>query len=413
MKVCLISNSDGRGGGYAAAYRLHQALQLSSTSTTMIVGEKTRSDYTVLSESSKLSKLSKKLSEELDKLPLMLYPQRTQSPFSLQWVTDSIIQQIAQINPDLINLHWTNCGFLKIENIAKFNKPIVWTLHDMWAFTGGCHYSGDCERYKNSCGKCPQLGSGKELDVSRWIWKRKDLAWKNTNLTIVTPSNWLAQCAQKSSLFQNLRIEVISNGIDTNIYKPIDKNLARNCLNLPQNKKIILFGAMSAISDYRKGFHLLLKTVQQLSKTTKWGREIELVILGSSQSVTPPDFGFKTHYLGRLNDDVSMALAYASADIFIAPSIQDNLPNTVMEALACAVPCVAFNVGGMPDMIDHKKNGYLAYPFDTDDLASGITWILDDQERYHHLCGFARDKVEKNFSLEIQACKYIDLYDSL
>ena len=286
----------------------------------------------------------------------------------------------------------------------------------MWAFTGGCHYSGDCEGYKNSCGKCPQLSSEKEFDISRWIWKRKASAWKNTNLTIVTPSNWLAQCAQKSSLFQNLRVEVIYNGIDTNIYKPIDKNLARNCLNLPQNKKIILFGATSAISDYRKGFHLLLQAVQQLSKVSKgkkWGKEIELVILGSSKPIEPPDFGFKTYYLGKLNDDVSMALAYASADIFVAPSIQDNLPNTVMEALACAVPCVAFNVGGMPDMIDHKKNGYLAYPFDTDDLASGITWILDDQERYHHLCGFARDKVEKNFSLEIQACKYIDLYNSL
>ena len=360
----------------------------------------------------KLAKGLAKLRPTLDQLPLYPYPKRERSPYSVQWLPDNLAAQVAQINPDVIHLHWINGGYLKIETIARFKKPIIWTLHDMWAFTGGCHITKDCMNYTNSCGTCPQLHSNKEKDLSRWIWQRKARAWQNLNLTIVTPSHWLAKCAASSSLLKNVRIEVIPNGLDTQQYKPIEKSVARSILSLPEDKQLILFGAMSATSDPNKGFNFLQSALQNLSQSG-WGEQVELVVFGSSQPKNPTELGLKSHYLGRLNDDISLSLVYAAADVFIAPSVQDNLPNTVMESLACGTPCVAFDIGGMPDMIEHQQNGYLAKPFDIDDLARGITWVLEDEERLQKLGSNGREKIEQNFSLEIQAYNYLSVYKDI
>lgn len=413
MKVCLLSNSDSRGGAYAAAYRLHQGLLRSGVESTMVVNEQTRDDYTILSPTKKLDKEFTKLIPSFAQLPLLLYPQRKQTDYSVQWFPDCIASKVAVIDPDIINLHWINRGFIKIETLPKFNQPLVWTAHDMWPFTGGCHYSEECARYTDSCGNCPQLNSPQEKDISRWIWLRKKQAWKNLNLTIVTPSHWLASLAKNSSLFQNLRVEVIANGLDINKYRPIDKKLARELLGLPQDKQLILFGALSPTSDHRKGFHLLLPALQKLSQSSLLRENIELVIFGASEPKEPVNICFKSYYLGRLNDDISVALVYSAADIFIAPSLEDNLPNTVMEALACGTPCVAFKIGGMADMLDHQDNGYLAQPYDTEDLAAGISWILENSERYQRLGEQARQKVEREYTLELQAQKYTNLYKEL
>lgn len=410
MKVCLLSNSDGRAGAYAAVYRLHQGLRRACTDSTLLVNDKTRDDYTVLEPANKLMKGWMKIIPSVDRLPLKFYTQRERTPYSIQWLPDRLVSRVAKINPDIINLHWTNAGFLQIETLAKFKQPLVWTAHDMWPFTGGCHYSGECIKYTQSCGHCPQLKSLQNGDISRWVWWRKTKAWKNLNLTIVTPSQWLANCARNSSLFQDLRIEVIPNGLDIQKFKPIEKNTARHLLGLPQDKQLILFGAMSATSDNRKGFHLLLPAIKKLSQGEIWQHKLELVVFGASEPVNPPHFGMKTHYLGILNDDISLALVYAAADILIAPSLEDNLPNTVMEALACGTPSVAFKIGGMPDLIEHQENGYLAHPFEVEDLARGIIWLLEDTERYNQLCIRARQKVVKEFTLELQAQKYLELY---
>ncbi|MBS3027365.1 MAG: glycosyltransferase [Dolichospermum sp. DET50] len=410
MKPLLISTSDINGGAARATYRLHRGLQDIGISSQMLVQNKQSDDYTVISSEGKLGKGISKLKPTLDSLPLQLYTQRdNKSVFSLQWLPDELATKVAQINPDIINLHWINRGYLNIETITSFKKTIVLTLHDMWVFTGGCHYSGDCINYINSCGTCPQLHSNREKDLSRWVWQRKAKAWKNLNLTIVTPSHWLAKCAASSSLLKDVKIEVIPNGINPEQYKPIKKSVARSILGLPEDKQLILFGAMSATSDPRKGFNLLQSTLQKLSQSG-WGEQVELVVFGSSQPKNPTELGFKSHYLGRLNDDISLSLVYAAADVFIAPSLQDNLPNTVMESLACGTPCVAFDIGGMSDMIEHQQNGYLARPFDIDDLAKGIAWVLDDEERLRKLGVNSREKVENNFTLEIQAKNYLSIY---
>lgn len=411
MKVLHLSTSDIDGGAARAAYRLHRGLQNLSVNSQILVQEKYSDDRHVFAPKTRLSQGIARAKLTLDALPLKLYQQRQDALLSLQWLPDRVVQNTAAIAPDIINLHWINGAFVQIETLSKFRCPLVWTLHDMWAFTGGCHYSGECDRYTTSCGYCPQLHSSKDRDLSRWVWHRKSKAWKQLNLTIVTPSQWLAECARTSSLFQSARIKVIPNGLDTRRYRPINRCLARELLHLPQDKHLILFGSMSGTSDQRKGFHLLQPALQQLSRT-EWSKQLALIVFGEAAEI-PPELGFEIHYLGKLSDDLSLALTYAAAAAFVAPSVQDNLPNTVMESLACGTPCVAFNIGGMGDLIEHQQNGYLARPYAIDDLARGIVWVLENQNRHQALSKRAREKVEQEFSLETQAHRYLALYDEI
>lgn len=415
MKIVHISTNDITPGAARAAYRLNRSLQLIGINSKMLVQTKHSDDQTIIGSPVKsgIAQAVTGLRLTLDHLPLKLYRNRdTSVTYSIQWIPDNIASHVAQLTPDLINLHWICQGCLQIETLAKFNQPLVWTLRDMWAFTGGCHYSGSCDRYISSCGSCPQLHSNSNRDLSRWVWQRKAKAWKNLNLTIVALSSWLGKCASSSSLFKDLRVEVIPNGIDTHIYRPINQRLARDLLNLPQDKKLVLFGAVSATSNQRKGFHLLQTALQNLSKSG-WQDQLELIVFGSSEPKNKPDLGFPVHYLGKLNDDLSLSLVYSAADVLVAPSIQENLANTVLEATACGTPCIAFNIGGMPDLIEHQKSGYLAQPYQIEDLAQGISWILENEERHQKLSYCARKKTEQEFTLEIQSRRYLSLFKDI
>lgn len=409
MKILHISTKDLEGGAARAAYRLHQGLQKINLDSQMLVQTKVSEDSTVVAPQTIVDNTIGKVGGILDTIPQRFYRRHTKISFSTQWLPDTILSQITQLEPDLINLHWIHNSHLRIETLSKLRKPIVWTLHDMWPFTGGCHYDQDCGRYVESCGACPQLKSNNNCDLSRWTWQRKSQAWKNVDLTIVTPSKWLAKCASSSSLFKNLRVEVIPNGLDLQIYKPIKRQIVRSLLNLPQNKHLVLFGAIKATSDRRKGFHLLETALQKLCQLG-WQDKIELIVVGASQSDNQIDLDFKTHYLGKLSDDISLAQVYAASDVFVAPSLQDNLPNTVLEAIACGTPCAAFKIGGMPEIIDHQQNGYLAQPFEIEDLAKGIAWMLENKERHRQLCIRAREKAEKEFTQALQAHRYASLY---
>lgn len=414
MKIALLSYADDGSGSTRAAYRLHRSLQLVGIQSHLLVQTKYSDDNTVSGFGSKsgLGQIVAGGRLTLDRVPLRFYANRDSTLFSTQWVPDRLSSSVAHLNPDLVHLQWINEGFLQIETLAKFKKPIVWTLRDMWAFTGGCHYNGDCDRYTKSCGSCPQLGSHNRSDLSRKVWQRKNQAWKNLNLTVVALSSWLAKCAAQSSLFSHLEIKVIPNGIDTQLYRPIDRQMARTLLNLPQHKQIILFGAINSTSDSRKGFHLLQPALQNLRKLLSPDK-VELVVFGASRPENPPDLGFPCHYLGHFHDDLSLSLLYSAANVFIAPSVQENLANTVLEALACGIPCIAFNIGGMPDLIEHQQTGYLASPYQIDDMTQGIFWILENQERYQKLSFLARKKIEQGFKLEDIAAKYSSLYADL
>jgi len=407
MKVLLINTSDVEGGAARAAYRLHKGLLESGIDSKMLVQNKKSDDYTVIElANNKIQKGINLLRPTFDQLPVKVYKNRTKTLFSPTWFNfNNFIKKINEINPDIVHLHWVCGGMIRIEDLGKIKKPIVWSLHDMWAFTGGCHYDEGCQRYLESCGRCKVLGSKKESDLSKRIFKRKQKVFNSKKyITIVGLSNWLNNCSKNSTLLKDKRHINLPNPIDTNIFKPFNKEEARDLWSLPQDKKLVLFGAMNATGDPRKGFKELSKALQRLTS-----KNIEFVIFGSSKPQVAPDFGFKTHYLGHLHDDISLVTLYNAVDVMVVPSLQENLSNAIMESLSCGTPVVAFDIGGNPDMIEHQKNGYLARPYDSEDLAYGIDWVLN-YENYDELCGNAREKVLKEFDSKVVAKKYIELY---
>lgn len=409
MKVVIVNTFDIHGGAARAAYRLHKALISQGIDSQMLVMHKNSDDYSVVRWYNKLEKAIIKFQLKFHKLPLKFYKNRVKMIFSPAWLPySSIARRINKINPDIVHLHWIAGGMMRIEDIAKIKAPVVWSLHDNWAFTGGCHIKWDCEKYKEVCGACPMLGSRKENDLSTSVFKRKQKTFSKKNMTIVGLSKWIHECAKSSALLKNHRHINLPNPINTNLFKPFDKKVSREIWNLPKDKKLILFGGLGATGDPNKGFHQLSKALNMLDKKL----DIELVVFGSSQPQNPPEFGFKTHYLGNLHDDISLVTLYNAGDLTVVPSLQENLCNTIMESLACATPVVAFDVGGNSDMIDHKQNGYLAKPFESEDLTKGMEWVLTTAD-YEVLCQNARQKVIKEFDSVFVAKKYIELYELL
>jgi glycosyltransferase involved in cell wall biosynthesis len=409
MKILIVNTQDISGGAARAAYRLHRALLKEGVDSSMLVQKKSSDDFTVLSKSGKVQRALSSLRPTLDILPTYFYKNRDRTLFSPAWLPFSfIVDEINKLNPDIVHLHWICGGLMKIEDIAKIKAPIVWSLHDNWAFTGGCHIMWECEKYKNRCGVCPRLGSSKERDLSRRVFERKEKSFsKIKSLTVVGLSRWLYEASKSSRLLKDKEHVYLPNLIDTTLYKPFDKEKARELWNLPKDKKLILFGAISAMSDINKGFKELYEALQLLST-----KNIELVIFGSSKPKNPPKFPFHTHYLGHIHDDVSLVTLYSSVDVMVVPSLQENLSNAIMEALSCSTPVVSFDVGGNSDMIEHKKNGYLSKPYEPYDLANGIEWVLE-APNYKELCKNAREKVLKEFDSKVVAKMYIELYQEV
>lgn len=412
MNLLILNTFDGQGGAAIATYRLHSGLRSIGVNSHMLVQGKKTDDRSVIGPSSKWQKVQAILRLYLDGLMVTLYRKREKVLFSSAWIPESLFSMVEKFHPDIVHLFWVNGGFLKIETLRKFKQPIVWTLHDMWPFTGGCHYDDECGKFRQSCGNCPLLHSDAVEDLSRRVWTRKYTAWNDVPMVVVATSHWLADMARSSSLFENKRIEVLPNGIDTERYKPIDKKTARTAHNLPQDKNLILFSAFNATSDKRKGNQFLIPALEKMSKAG-WGSTTELVIVGASRPENPPDFGMKVHYMGQLHDEISQVLLYSAADVVVAPSMQENLSNTVMESLACGTPVVAFNIGGMPDMIDHQVSGYLATPFESDDLAVGIMWALENESRHETLSRCARQTALERYALPVVAARYAALYKSI
>ncbi|WP_186576546.1 glycosyltransferase family 4 protein [Aquibacillus kalidii] len=412
MKILHLNTNDKIGGAARAADRLHRALnQHVNIDSLMFVQRKTGDSPDVIGPSSKIERGESIARPYIDKLPLLRYRHRQGNPWHVSWVPRNIKKVINDINPDVVHLHWINDGFISIKELEGINRPIVWTLHDSWPFTGGCHIPYNCDRYTRSCGSCPQLRSDNNKDISYQILKSKIKNWSNNDINVVTPSNWMAECARNSSVFRNNNITVIPNGLDVDKFKPINQNVSRDVLNLPSQKKLILFGAMSSTSDYNKGFHFLIKSLELLSR--KYSDEVELIIFGSSRPLDPPDFPFTAHYMGNINDDATLALLYSAADVMCVPSLQESFGQTASESLACGTPVVAFNATGLKDIVDHKQNGYLAEAYDENELAQGLEWVLSKEDIKAQLSKNARDKVMESFNIREVSKKYLELYKSI
>lgn len=408
MKILHLVSQDYGGAG-RAALRLHQALLDKKIDSMILVQQKTTDKVAVYRlAKTNFQKIIEKIRPALSIFFLLPYPKRHKDIFSPNPPSNSLlIKTISSMNPDIIHLHWINSGFFNIADLAKLKIPILWTLHDGNTYTGGCHVvPNGCDKFKTHCQKCPMLASNFKYDLSYFVFRKKSKIYPKLNLTINALSKWIENCAKESALLKDKKIINLPNPIDTKIYQPIDKVIAKKILDLNPSKKIIAFGAINALDIARKGYSELKKALTLLKNK----KNIQLVIFGASQG--EPIEGIDTLYLGHLNDDISLKIAYSAADAFITPSLAENLSNVIMESLACGTPVVAFDIGGNSDMIEHKINGYLAK--DYKDLAVGIEWILDlDEMNYRSLCDNSRKKVTQNFDSNIVSLQYIQTYKEI
>jgi glycosyltransferase involved in cell wall biosynthesis len=415
MKVTLVNTSDRVGGAAVACYRLLQALNQNNVDAKLLVQKKSSNDYKVFSAANSLLQSKRDFYRFAYERLIFSLKERSKEvrfAFSLANTGRDISKNEIIREADIIHLHWINFGYLSLKSLEKvlsLNKPVMWTLHDMWAFTGGCHYCGDCNAYLDQCGNCPFLKHPDNKDISNFIWNKKHKLLENKDITFVTCSKWLADIAKKSSLLKNFRIESVPNPIDTALYKPISKVDSRKSLNLQQDKIYLLFGSMN-LGDKRKGFAYLKEALEKLdNKYPALKSKMELIVFGkSSQDVFEP-LPFRINDLGMLKEESKIVEAYNAADLFVLPSLEDNLPNTIMESLACGTPVVAFDTGGIPEMVEHLNAGYLASYKNPEDLANGIYNIgmIADKDA---LSVKARERVMKYYNFSVVASTYNKLY---
>ncbi|MBW4589173.1 glycosyltransferase family 4 protein [Aetokthonos hydrillicola Thurmond2011] len=409
MQIIHASYSDLSGGAARAAYRIHRCLLQAKINSRMQVLSKISDDSTVTGNSAKIGRITTEIRTGLGLLAKKTIKSCDPGRYSAGILPSNWVKSFQASDADVINLHWVGAETLSISEIGQIRKPIVWTFHDMWAFCGAEHYTNDGlnarwrQGYRSH--NRPQDESG--FDLNRWTWERKRRNWKYP-FHIVCPSKWLADCVRNSALMPHFPVSVIPNPLDLDSFRPIEKTLARKLLNLPQQRSLILFGALGGTNDPRKGIDLLLQAISFLE--TQQLKDIEIVIFGQSVPEQVPKLGFPLRYTGHLGDDISLALLYSAADVFVAPSRQDNLPNTVVEAIACGTPTVAFKIGGMPDLIDHKVSGYLAQPYEVEDLATGIQWVIEQQKESKSLSLAARRHAEYMFDPIRVAQQYVTVY---
>lgn len=408
MKVDLVSHSDTSGGAARAAYRLHKALLKSNIRSNLYVKVKYSDDYTVISTHLKIKQfISRAIGYLSNKLSIL---QSSKSTYhSLNLFGSYVFNNVKKSNADIINIHWINSETLSIKQISEINKPIILTLHDMWAFCGSEHLSIDSNlsQFKNGYNQHSIDSDYKSgLNLNYFIWKKKNKYWKK-KFTIVTPSNWLTQCAQESILFSGWNVCTIPNTIDTDVFKPFDKNHARNLLNLPCNKKIIGFGAIGGGSDRNKGFDLLQQALNQLPQD-----DYLCVIFGQSTPEYPPELPIPFQYIGHLNDELSLVIFYNAIDVMVVPSRQEAFGQTASEAQSCGTPVTSFRTTGLIDVIEHKKTGYLASPFNTEDLAIGIQWCIN-KNASNAFSSYIRNRAINLWSYDVVVNKYKKLYSDI
>ncbi len=408
MRVVHVSYSL-EGGAGRAALRLHQNLrELGADSLIFAFDQGTT--FPPSFHPGPLDKFLARYMRNIDKLPNKWHHSQVTSSWSNNWAPNRTLHKVRELKPDIVHLHFIGAGTFPIQDFKLVRSPIVWTLHDMLAFTGGCHYTSGCERFLEKCGSCPTLSSSSQGDLSRRNWTRKKGAWANVELTLVSPSNWLADEARRSSLMAEQKVMVIPYGIDLGCFSPMDKLEARQTLGLSNDKFVIAFGA-ARLTDSRKGLDLLWDALQTFSELVGKGN-CELLVFGAG-GWNPPGSSIPIRNVGMIADDRKLALLYSAADVFCAPSREENLANTALESLGCGTPVLAFKIGGFPDIIDHRRTGYLANPFEATSLADGLEFLYASHLAGEEFRVSCRGRAERLYDGRNNAKRYIDLYNTL
>lgn len=413
MKVLALNTFDADGGAARAAVRLCRSLRAEGTDARLRVMRKSTDLDWVDVEGSTLGKLQGLARPLLDTLPLRREAQRSSSPWTVGWLPWPAIDR-AVADADVVHLHWLGFGFLSPRQILSWNKPVIWTLHDMWPVTGGCHYTAGCERFQQACGSCPQLGSHRSNDISARRFASKAELMRRLPIQFVGLSRWMTEQARASGVIQDHPVHVIPNGLDLSCFQPLNKQAACQAFGLSVAQPVILFGALNALADERKGAHLLLAAIRQLEHEG-WPEGIrpQYVVFGASAPATPELAALPIRYVGRLHDDVALALLYSAADVMVVPSLQETFGQTASESMACGTPVVAFAATGLLDVVVHGETGYLARPYEASDLAAGIRWVLADDARRQQLSVQARQRCEVLFDQRVVALAHQALYQEM
>lgn len=414
MRVLIVNTSENTGGAAVAANRLKEALNNNGIKAKMLVRDKESDDITV-------AQLNKSWHQKWDFLweRFVIY-------MRLHFKRDNLfLIDIANAGTDItktrefkeadvIHLSWINQGMLSLKGIRKIlesNKPVVWTMHDLWPASSICHYARNCRNYEKQCGNCPLLpGNGSSNDLSARIWRKKRKILERNSILFVTCSRWLADKAKKSGLLSGQKVISIPNPIDSRAFTKENREEARLYAGLPEGKKLILF-VSQRVTDKRKGMDYFITAINKMVEAHPEMKDnCGIAILGGKAEELADKLPLPSYPLGYVSEEKKIASIYNSVDLFVLPSLEDNLPNTIMEAMACGVPCVGFNTGGIPEMIDHLKNGYVAEYKSSDDLARGIHWALSEAD-HQSLSNEAMKKVNQCYSQYAVAMKYIEAYN--
>lgn len=381
MKVLHVCYSDFDGGAAKAANRLHQAQLKEGINSSMLVVNKVTADKTVISVN-KISMARIKVISLVSRFLLSKFKDGNPVKHSLNIFPTGVGKIINKLNPDIVNLHWIGDDMISIGEVAKIKAPIVWTMHDMWTFSGCEHYDNYPEllRYRDNYASTKSV---KGFDLNRYVYRLKVRKWKNKEIQFVSPSKWLGECAAKTEITKGKKIHIIQNTIDHSVYMPVKKEIARELLELPADKKIILFGAMASTTDTRKGFSLLDGAIKFISEN--YNSDYTLVVFGADKQPPAQKYGFDIYNLGVFKDDLSLRLLYSATDVYVAPSLQDNLPNTIVESFAVGTPCVAFNIGGMPDLLNNEKMGELVADTNSESLGAAINKVLHTEAEHKYI----------------------------
>jgi glycosyltransferase involved in cell wall biosynthesis len=416
LKITHFSTWDVTGGAARASYRLHQSLLSLGHDSRMVVLNKNSRDDTV-AQFVPSGEWSVRFKRGLRRRYLARAAARLASlPAGSTIFTDDRTQYGAEPSTlaagrDVINLHWV-AGFIDCAHFFSSlpaNLPAVWTLHDMNAFTGGCHYSFDCDQFMSQCGKCPQLASSRVNDLSRQIWNRKRSPYESLSprrLHFVTPSRWLERELRRSGLLGQADATVIPYSLDTQKFQPRDRILARRRFGVPDHAKVVLFVADWA-GEKRKGLALLLDALRGLAHIP----DLCLVAIGRQIGNFQPHCRYIP--IDFIHDEENLSHLYSAADVFVIPSLQDNLPNTAIEAQSCGVPTVCFAAGGLPEIVLNAKTGFVAPTGDIAGLRDAIAALLNDPERRATMSLASRQNALQQYSFPIQGRRYIELYQHL
>ena len=414
MRVLIVNTSERTGGAAVAAHRLMEALNNYGVKAKMLVRDKQTDSLTVVGLRDKWYQQWCFLWERFVIWIHLHFRRSHLFEIDIANAGTDITKLPEFQEADVIHLHWVNQGMLSLGGIRKIlrsGKPVVWTMHDIWPATAICHYARNCRNYRTACGHCPLLSNGKRNnDLASRVWRRKEQMLNGQSISYVACSKWLCGEARLSALLHGQKIVSIPNAIDTRVYCPADRQQARQSTGLPTDRQLILF-VSQRVTDQRKGMDFLIEAVRlMVDHFPEMKQQVGIAVLGGHSDELTDRLSLPVYPLGYVSDERQIVNIYRSADVFVTPSLEDNLPNTIMEAMACGVPCVGFKVGGIPEEIDHQKNGYVAAYRDAEDLARGIHWILQEAD-YEALSKAAVSKVSRSYSQQSVALKYTEVYN--